>query len=63
LRRWSSSSIILRKWVTRSPCDPHFISRQIDAGEHAHCSVRRASGFVQTALMEVRRDKPACCRE
>jgi hypothetical protein len=52
LRRWSSSSIILRKWVTRSPCDPHSISPRDGRGALG-ASVRRASGFVQTAFWEI----------
>jgi hypothetical protein len=37
---------MFRKWVTESPCDPHFISQQAEA----QSSVRRASGFVQTGI-------------
>src|ERR1017187_5825909 len=45
--------MILRKGVTRSPCDPHFISRRAVAAEHVDGSVRRASGFVQTAFPSI----------
>jgi hypothetical protein len=39
---------MFRNWVTRPPCDPHFISQQAKA----QGSVRRVSGFVQTGLAE-----------
>src|ERR1019366_6434080 len=41
---------MFRKWVTNSPCDPHFILPQ--ARRAALASVRRASGFVQTGFPE-----------
>jgi hypothetical protein len=47
-RRWSSSSIILRKRVTgiSFPYDPHYVSRARNLSAHPRGSVRRASGLV-----------------
>jgi hypothetical protein len=60
VRRWSSSSIIFRKWVIEISflylSVTHTIAVFNQGGLEARGSVRRASGFVQGALI------PPCAR-
>jgi hypothetical protein len=49
LRRSSSSSINWRRWVTGNPpCDPN--PKSSHRQRRHQCSIRRASGLVQTRL-------------
>jgi hypothetical protein len=55
LRRWSSSSIIVRKWVIEISFLSLSVTHNILVLNQCGCivrgSVRRASGFVQVGLM------------
>jgi hypothetical protein len=52
-RAWSSSSIILRKWVTgvSFPRDPHYVAPEMSG------LIRRASGLVLVGNPEVRAEQ------